>query len=110
MLDISSDYEVFDNKENISFQNIGENSIVISNVIRRPANLAFESAAGTIMYAVAVEFIIWKLEAPVVFVPKLNAKITDNLGKIYNVDSIEDGVLRSRWNVKATAQASLGVN
>ena len=110
MLDISSDYEVFDNKENISFQNIGENSIVISNVMRRPATIAFESAAGTVMYAVAVEFIIWKMEAPVTFIPKLNSKITDNLGKIYNVDSIEDGVLRSRWSMKATAQASLGVD
>ena len=44
------------------------------------------------------------------FIPRLNAIITDQNGKKYNVDLIDDGVLRTRWSVKATSQAGEGVN
>ena len=110
MLDITKDYEIFDNKEVITIQNQGDNAIVVSDVIRRPAIIGTDSMGGSIVYSTSVEFLIWKDNAPVNFVPRLNAKITDELGRIYTVDMVDDGVLRSRWSVKATSQAGEGIN
>jgi hypothetical protein len=136
MLNIADDYVIFDNKETITFQNQGESAITIRDVTRRPAVIATDSAGGTTYYAAGIEFLIWKNsisgdyledgysneivsdddstniqvgEDPA-FIPRLNAIITDNLGKKYNVDLIDDGVLRTRWSVKATSQAGEGIN
>jgi hypothetical protein len=135
MLNIADDYVIFDNKETITFQNQGENVITITDVTRRPAVIATESASGTTYYSTGIEFLIWKnsvLTAYMVdgegsdvviddvytnidfvaseFIPRLNATIIDKNGKKYNVDLIDDGVLRSRWSVKATSQAAEGIN
>lgn len=110
MLDITKDYEIFDNKEVITIQNQGSTPIVIPDVIRRAATIGTDSMGGSIIYSTAIEFLIWKDNAPVNFVPRLNAKITDELGRIYTVDIVDDGVLRSRWSVKATSLASQGIN
>lgn len=110
MLDINKDYEIFDNKEDISFANPGENGFVVPDVIRRPSVLASDSYGGSMIYSAAIEFLIWKDNLPVNFSPRINAVITDQYGKKYNVDTIDDGVLRTRWSVKATSQAAEGVN
>ena len=135
MLNIADDYVIFDNKETITFQNQGESVITITDVTRRPAVIATESASGTTYYTTGIEFLIWKnsvLTAYMVdgegndvvsddlytnidfgsdeFIPRLNATIIDKNGKKYNVDLIDDGVLRSRWSVKATSQAAEGIN
>jgi hypothetical protein len=136
MLNIADDYVIFDNKETITFQNQGESALTIADVTRRPAVLATDSASGSTYYAAAIEFLIWKnsiqsaylqdgLDNDIVadddetnidvggsssFIPRINAIITDKNGKKYNVDLIDDGVLRTRWSVKATSQAGEGVN
>jgi hypothetical protein len=135
MLNIADDYVIFDNKETITFQNQGDSVITITDVTRRPAVIATESASGTTYYTTGIEFLIWKnsvLTAYMIdgegnyvvvddsytnidfvaseFIPRLNATIIDKNGKKYNVDLIDDGVLRSRWSVKATSQAAEGIN
>jgi hypothetical protein len=109
MLNITQDYTIFDNKETIYFQNSGESVVTIHNVVRRPAVIATETISGTSVYATAVEFLVWKDNAPSLN-PKLNAIITDKNGKKYTVDLIDDGVLRTRWSVKATSLAGEGIN
>lgn len=135
-LNIANDYMIFDNLETITFQNKGESAITISDVMRRPSVLGVDDGGGNVVYGAAIEFLIWKQiaiediiqdgndndlvydgpydfilsnESPS-FVPRLNAIITDNLGKRYTVDSIDDGVLRTRWSIKATSYAGEGVN
>lgn len=135
MLDISSDYSIFDNLETITFQNQGESAFAVQNVMRRPAILQVESAGGGMVYAAAIEFLIWKEGAEdflidglgnyityddddtsfidvssLSFIPRINALITDKFGKRYLVDSIDDGVLRSRWSIRATSYTGEGVN
>lgn len=135
MLDISSDYSIFDNLETITFQNQSESAFAVQNVMRRPAILQVESAGGGMVYAAAIEFLIWKEGAEdflidglgnyityddddtsfidvssLSFIPRINALITDKFGKRYLVDSIDDGVLRSRWSIRATSYTSEGVN
>jgi uncharacterized protein YxeA len=135
MLNIADDYVIFDNKETITFQNQGDSVITITDVTRRPAVIATESSSGTTYYSTGIEFLIWKnsvLTAYMIdgegsyvvvddsytnidfvaseFIPRLNATIIDKNGKKYNVDLIDDGVLRSRWSVKATSQAAEGIN
>jgi len=135
MLDISSDYQIFDNLETITFQNQGDSAVTIQNVMRRPAILQVESAGGGMVYAAAIEFLIWKEGAEDFLVdgqgnyitydeddtsfidvssssliPRINALITDKFGKRYLVDSIDDGVLRSRWSIRATSYTGEGVN
>ena len=135
MLDISSDYQIFDNLETITFQNQGDSAVTIQNVMRRPAILQVESVGGGMVYAAAIEFLIWKEgtedflvdgqgnyitydEDDTSFIdvssssliPRINALITDKFGKKYLVDSIDDGVLRSRWSIRATSYTGEGVN
>lgn len=135
MLDISEDYTIFDNKETITFQNQGESVLTIDNVTRRPAVIATDNVSGTTYYAAGIEFLIWKQSVRIdylqdgqsndiesddgvyiilsgndTFNPRINAIITDIYGKKYNVDVIDDGVLRTRWSVKATSQAGEGIN
>lgn len=135
MLNIADDYVIFDNKETITFQNQGESAVTINDVTRRPAVIATELASGATYYATGIEFLIWKNSIQMVylidgngsdvisddaytnidlgsseFIPRLNAIIIDKNGKKYNVDLIDDGVLRSRWSVKATSQAAEGIN
>lgn len=135
MLDISSDYQIFDNLETITFQNQGDSAVTIQNVMRRPAILQVESAGGGMVYAAAIEFLIWKEGAEdflvdgqvnyitydeddasfidvssSTLIPRINALITDKFGKRYLVDSIDDGVLRSRWSIRATSYTGEGVN
>jgi hypothetical protein len=135
MLNIADDYVIFDNKETITFQNQGDSVITITDVTRRPAVIATELASGTTYYATGIEFLIWKNSVQTAymvdgngndvvcddvytnidlgsseFIPRLNATIIDKNGKKYNVDLIDDGVLRSRWSVKATSQAAEGIN
>lgn len=110
MLDITKDYEIFDNKEDIKLANPGDGEFVVPDVIRRPALLASDSYGGSMVYSAAIEFLVWKESLPVNFSPRINAVITDQYGKKYNVDTVDDGVLRSRWSIKATSQAGEGVN
>jgi len=135
MLDISSDYQIFDNLETITFQNQGDSAVTIQNVMRRPAILQVESVGGGMVYAAAIEFLIWKEgtedflvdgqgnyitydedDASFIdvssstLIPRINALITDKFGKKYLVDSIDDGVLRSRWSIRATSYTGEGVN
>lgn len=135
MLNIADDYVIFDNKETITFQNQGDIVITITDVTRRPAVIATELSSGTTYYATGIEFLIWKNSVQTAymvdgngndvvgddvytnidlgsseFIPRLNATIIDKNGKKYNVDLIDDGVLRSRWSVKATSQAAEGIN
>jgi len=112
MLLISSDYSVFDNKETIYWTNIGSSQATISNVIRKPSTLSFTDENGTIVYVASIEFLIWKTQVSYAgtFVPKVNAEIIDNLGKKYKVNSIDDGVLRSRWSVQSISVAAQGTN
>lgn len=105
MLDISDDYQIFDNSEAITIQNPGVNAIIANNVVRRPAITSITESNGQSWYYQSAEFWVWKNELPVGFSPKVNAKITDNLGRIYNVDSCDDGAFRTRWVLKATSQA-----
>ena len=132
-LDIFDDYLIFDNKETITLQNPGESPITINNVLRRPAVLATDFGGGNMVFGAAIEFIIWKNEAPALLshdgigaimaddetpiaysipvdVPRINARITDQNGKHYRVDVVDDNAWRTRWNVKATSEASEGVN
>lgn len=108
MIDISSDYLIFDNTETITVQNQGENPIVVSNVVRRPATLQMSDSNGNSWYAVAAEFWVWKNEMPVAYIPRLNAKITDQFGKNFRVDIVDDGAFRTRWVLKATSVAGEG--
>jgi len=135
MLNIESDYLIFDNLETITFQNQGDSAVTIQNVMRRPAILQVESAGGGMVYAAAIEFLIWKEgtedflvdgqgnyitydedDASFIdvssstLIPRINALITDKFGKKYLVDSIDDGVLRSRWSIRATSYTGEGVN
>jgi len=110
MLDISNDHLIFDNTETVTLQNQGENALIVTNVVRRPAVMQLSDSNGNSWYAAAVEFWVWKTELPVQFTPKVNAKITDYLGKHYTVDSIDDGALRTRWAIKATSLAGEGIN
>jgi len=135
MLNIQDDYLIFDNLETITFQNQGDSAVTINNVMRRPAVLQIESAGGGMVYAAAIEFLIWKEElggflvdgqgnyitydeddtsfidaSSLGFAPRINGLITDKLYKRYLVDSVDDGVLRSRWSVRATSYTGEGVN
>ena len=112
MLSISSDYSVFDNKETIYWTNIGSSQAIISNAIRKPSTLSFSDENGTIVYVASIEFLIWKTQVSYAgtFIPKVNAEIIDNLGKKYKVNSIDDGVLRSRWSVQSISVAAQGTN
>lgn len=105
MIDISDDYQIFDNTEAVTIQNPGVSAIVANNVVRRPAMTTVTDSNGQSWYYQAAEFWVWKNELPVGFVPKINAKVTDQLGKIYNIDSCDDGALRTRWVLKGTSQA-----
>lgn len=108
MLDISNDYQIFDNTESVTLQNQGDGAFTVSNVVRRQASISVTDSGGQSWYYQGAEFLIWKNELPVGFTPRINAKITDNLGKIYNVDSVDDGAFRTRWILKATSQAGQG--
>lgn len=109
-LDISSDFNIFDNLETITVKNLHENSIVIENVRRNSAILGTDMGGSSLVYGSAIEFQIWKNCTPVSFIPKLNGKITDQFGKHYRIDSIEDMAWRTKWSVKATSDASEGTN
>jgi len=141
MWSIANDHLVFDNKETITWTNIGSSTVTINNVVREPSVLQFNDSNGSVVYVSGIEFLIWKYEASnnliwgsdnnnnlllesvsndiilwesfdnnSQFIPRLSAEIIDNLGKKYKVNSIDDGVLRSRWSVKAISVAAQGTN
>jgi len=134
-LDITSDYLIFDNKETITFQNQGESAITIPNVIRRPAVIGVDGGGGSIVYGAGIEFLVFKNElanalvaddsetliatgedsdflvySDSLFAPRINARITDENGKHYRVDIIDDGAYRTRWAIRATSEAAEGIN
>lgn len=109
-LNINDDYLIFDNKETIVFQNQGGTPVTINNVVRRPVVLVADDGGGSTVYGSSVEFLIYKREVNFPFNPKLNAKITDQNGKSYRVDVIDDGAWRTRWAIRATSDAAQGVN
>jgi hypothetical protein len=110
MLDLFNDWMIFDNTEIITITNKGAASVQIPRVIRRSSTLDITDAAGNVVNAAGVAFIIWKVNAPSGFIPKLNAQIVDKFGKKYYVDSVNDGTLRSRWYVRCTSEANQGTN
>jgi hypothetical protein len=109
-LDISGDFAIFDNTEIVTIQNKDENPIIVENVKRQSAMLGTDLGGSSLVYGAAIEFQVWKNCAPVSFIPKLNARITDQFGKHYRVDSIEDMAWRTKWSLKATSEASEGTN
>lgn len=110
MIDLADDWTIFDNSETITVTNKNEASVQIPKVIRRSSTINIADAAGNVVFAADVTFIIWKNNSPAGFVPKINAQIVDRLGKKYRVDSVNDGVLRSRWLVQCTSEAGQGTN
>lgn len=108
-LEIDGDWEIFDNRETITVQNKGSSTVTVADVVRRSATLGIADAAGNTVYAAGIAFIIWKAKAPD-FIPRLNATVTDYLGKKYYIDSIDDGALRTRWYIKCTSETNQGVD
>jgi hypothetical protein len=134
-LDISGDFEIFDNTEVVTIKNANEDAVTIDNVKRQSAMLGTDLGGSSIVYGAAIEFQIWKSSVQslyfvdgegnqvisddlytvidfggVDFIPRLNARITDKFGKHYRVDSIEDMAWRTKWSLKATSEASEGTN
>lgn len=134
-LDISGDFAIFDNTEVITIQNRGEEPLIVENVKRQSAMLGTDLGGSSLVYGSAIEFQIWKYVVQSIyfidgegnevisdnnytkinfgadeFIPKLNARITDQFGKHYRVDSIEDMAWRTKWSLKATSEASEGIN
>lgn len=109
-LTIGGDWEIIDNRETITVQNKNESSVTIQNVCRRSSTLDIADASGNAVYAAGVAFIIWKANAPSGFVPRLNALVTDYLGKKYYIDSINDGTIRTRWHIRCTSETNQGVD
>lgn len=137
MLDISTDYLIFDNKETVTFQNKDELAVTVNNVIRRRSVMDTVDQSGTVVFAADMRFIIYKAEMTIAedtadypdgaikygtgtsdflrtdslgFKPRINATITDNLGNNYAVDRIFDDALRSRWILDCTSMASENSN
>lgn len=110
MLDLLNDWMIFDNTEIITITNKGASSVQIPRVVRRSSTLDVTDAAGNVVNAAGVAFIIWKVNAPAGFIPRLNAQIVDKFGKKYYVDSVNDGTLRSRWHIRCTSEANQGTN
>lgn len=109
-LDISSDYELFDNSEAIKIQNPSAQEIVANNVIKRPSMIGMDSGGDATVFGASTEFLVWKNELPVGFVPKINAKITDQFNKKYRIDSVTEESWRTKWNIRATSEASEGID
>ena len=134
-LDISRDFSIFDNTETITIQNKDGDEIIIENVKRQSAMLGTDLGGSSLVYGAAIEFQVWKDPVQswyftdgegnkvisddqyteidfggIEFIPKLNARITDQFGKHYRVDSIEDMAWRTKWSLKATSEASEGTN
>lgn len=107
---ISNDWSIFDNRETITLTNINAAAQTIQDVVRRSSTINIADAAGNVVFSADVTFIIWKTKVPANFVPKINALIIDSLNKRYRVDSVNDGVLRSRWLVQCTSEAGQGTN
>jgi hypothetical protein len=108
-MNISNDWTVFDNTETITFTNIGSSPITIQRVVRRSSSMVIADGGGGLVYGADATFIIFKVNTPNAFAPKINAKITDAKGKSYRVDSINDGALRTRWLVNCTSEAGQGL-
>ena len=108
MLDLTNDHLIFDNKETITFENKGDSPATINNVVRRRSIMQTTSQDGTTVYAASMKFIIYKVETAII--PRVNAKITDNLGNQYFVDYVADDCLRSRWVVDSTSASGEGSN
>jgi len=109
-LSISNDWSIFDNRETVTITNKNSSPVTVQDVVRRSSTINIADAAGNVVFSADVTFIIWKSKVAAGFVPKLNARIVDNLGKTYRVDSVNDGVLRSRWLVQCTSDAGQGTN
>ena len=132
MLDISTDYLIFDNKETITFQNKDDVELTIANVIRRRSVMDTVDQHGVITYAADMRFIVFKAEFALAedaatapdgsmmhgtgagdYIrisrfdgkPKINAIITDAHGKSYAVDRVFDDALRSRWVLDCTSMS-----
>lgn len=140
MLDISTDYLIFDNKETVTFQNKDESAVTVNNVVRRRSIMDMVDQAGNIVYAADMRFIIFKPEMTIAentadspdgaikygsgtydllridkfgtdaFKPRINAIITDAYGKSYAVDRIFDDAIRSRWVLDCTSLAGENSN
>jgi hypothetical protein len=108
-MDVSNDWMVFDNTETIVFANIGAASITIPRVVRRSSSMVVSDGGGALVYGADVTFIIFRVNVPGGFAPRVNARITDAHGRSYRVDSINDGVLRTRWLVNCTSEAGQGL-
>lgn len=108
-MNVSDDWMIFDNVETITFSNIGSSPITILNVVRRSSGMVVTDAAGNLVYGADAIFIVFKNNVPNGFAPKINARITDYRGKSYRVDSINDGVLRTRWLINCTSEAGQGL-
>ena len=108
-MDISNDWTIFDNTETITFANIGSASVVIPRVVRRSSSMVVADGGGALVYGADATFIIFRVNAPGGFAPRVNARITDAKGKSYHVDSVNDGALRTRWLVNCTSEAGQGL-
>jgi hypothetical protein len=110
MLDISTDYLIFDNKETVTHYNLSNVSRIINNVVRRPSILATQDQMGTTIYSASQRFVIFKSEVSGGFTPKVNEKLVDSNGKSYYIDSVNDGRLRTSWVVDCTQKTNEGVS
>lgn len=109
MLDISTDYLIFDNKETITLENKGDSPVTINNCVRRRSIMDIVENGQTITFAADMRFIVFKAEAGATK-PRTNAIVTDNTGKGYAVDRIYDDALRSRWILDCTSLSSENSN
>ena len=132
MLDISTDYTIFDNKETITLTNTDDVELTINNVVRRRSVMDVVDTGGNVVYSADMRFIVFKDEFDIAeeavvagdgaimhgtgtgdFIrisrydgkPKVNAIITDAYGKSYAVDRVVDDALRTRWVLDCTSLA-----
>ena len=108
-MDVSNDWMIFDNTETITITNIGDASVIVPRVVRRSSGMVVADGGGALVYGADVTFVVFRVNTPGGFAPKINARITDAKGKSYRVDSINDGVLRTRWLINCTSEAGQGL-
>ena len=104
-LDLSQEFNVFDNPESLSLVNPNGDNASTSYGYRRAITVAYHDQSGVMKVENMTKFLVWKTNITP-FVPQIDCEVTDQSGSKYYVNGVDNQGNQEYYSLDCTKQSN----
>lgn len=104
-LDLSQEFNVFDNPEQLTLVNPNGDDVTTNYGFRRAITVAYQDQSGVMKIESITKFLIWKSNISP-WVPQIDCEITDSSSVKYYVNNIDNQGNQQYYGLDCTKQSN----